>query len=139
MLEYVNQEEDKPNEEVTEETDLSISAVSNPPKKRKVAASLFSDFTAAKDSRRTPVHDIVLSEIRRYAEEDLLDYDSNPQEWWGSHKNAYPILAKLVSKYWCIPATSVRLEELFSLAGNVLSQRCNRLLPQNLDYLFFFK
>ena len=102
MLEYVNQEEDEPNEEVTEETDLSTSAVSNPPKKRKVAASLFSGFTAAKDSRRASVHDIVLSEIRRYAEEDLLDYDSNAQEWWSSHKNAYPILAKLVRKYWCI-------------------------------------
>ena len=50
--------------QVTEETDLSTSAVSNTPKKRKVAASLFSDFTAAKDSRRTSVNNIVLSEIR---------------------------------------------------------------------------
>ena len=41
MLEYVNQEEDEPNEEVTEETDLSISAVSNPPKKRKVQLPLY--------------------------------------------------------------------------------------------------
>ena len=34
MLKYVNQEEDEPNEEVhvTEEPDLSISAVSNHPK-----------------------------------------------------------------------------------------------------------
>ena len=43
------------------------------PKKRKVAVSQFFDLIAAMDSRRTSVYDIVLSDIKWYAEEDLLD------------------------------------------------------------------
>ena len=55
----------------------------------------------------------------------------------GIHRSHYPILAKLIRKFWCVPATSVRSEELFSAAGNMLSQKRNRLLPENLDKLVF--
>ena len=114
-----------------------VSSDANPPKKRKIASSLFSDFSSSRHHRGNSALDIVESEIRRYNEEDLLDYDSDPLEWWGKHQHHYPTMAKLVRKLWCAPATSVRSEELFSLAGNVLSQRRNRLLPENVDRLVF--
>jgi len=34
-------------------------------------------------------------------------------------------------------STSVRSEEIFSVAGNVLTEKRNRLLPENLDKLVF--
>ena len=99
--------------------------------------SLFSDFAKSRNNEETSAEDIVKSEVRRYVDEDMLDYDSDPLVWWSMRKNQYPTMVKLIRKLWCLPATSVRSEELFSLAGNVLSQRRNRLLPDNLDYLIF--
>jgi len=36
---------------------------------------------------------------------------------------------------WSLPATSVPSEQAFSAAGNVLTKRRARLLPENLDKL----
>jgi len=38
---------------------------------------------------------------------------------------------------WSLPATSVSLEQVFSAAGNVLTKKRARLLPENLDKLVF--
>ena len=46
-------------------------------------------------------------------------------------------MAKLVRKLWCALSLVYGSEELFSLAGNVLSQCRNRLLPENVDSLVF--
>jgi len=40
-------------------------------------------------------------------------------------------------KYACIPATSVPSERIFSKAGQIVSQRRNRLSPKNVDVLIF--
>ena len=48
------------------------------------------------------------------------------------------LMAHLGRRYFSIPATSVRSEEIFSVAGNVLSEKRNRLLPENVDKLVFF-
>uniref|UniRef100_A0A1X7VX41 HAT C-terminal dimerisation domain-containing protein n=1 Tax=Amphimedon queenslandica TaxID=400682 RepID=A0A1X7VX41_AMPQE len=128
--------------EVCEATGPTNDLPSDPPKKKqKLASVLFSDFMASKDSSLTPNSslEIVLSEVRRYMynDEDMLEYDGDPMEWWSIHKSHYPTLCKLVRKLWCVPATSVRSEELFSTAGNVLTDKRSRLLPDNLDKLVF--
>ena len=50
----------------------------------------------------------------------------------------YPLLAHLVRMVWSLPATSVCLEQVFSAAGNVLTKKRARLLPENVDKLVFF-
>ena len=47
-------------------------------------------------------------------------------------------MARLARRYFSIPATSVRSEEIFSVAGNILSEKRNRLLPENVDKLVFY-
>lgn len=66
---------------------------------------------------------------------DLAVADGN--ETWKSRQSQYPLLSQLVRKYWSLPATSVRSEEAFSTAGNVLTKKRNRLLPENVDRLVF--
>ena len=62
-----------------------------------------------------------------------------PWEWWKRHMPPhYPTMTNLTRKFWYMPAISVP-SELFSLAGNVLSQRRNRLLQQNVDSLVFLR
>ena len=46
-------------------------------------------------------------------------------------------MANLARRYFSIPATSVHSEEVFSVAGNVLCEKRNRLLPENVDKLVF--
>ena len=131
---------EKRSQHEVEESGTSEPNPVDPPKskKPKVASLLFSDFSNCKDSAEaSSVMDLVQPELRRYNEEDLLEYDNDPMDWWRTHRSHYPILAKLIRKFWCVPATSVRSEELFSAAGNVLSQKRNRLLPENLDKLVF--
>ena len=46
-------------------------------------------------------------------------------------------MSTVAKRYFCIPATSVRSQEIFSVAANVLSEKPNRLLPENVDKLVF--
>ncbi|KAL1426649.1 hypothetical protein MTO96_018121 [Rhipicephalus appendiculatus] len=77
-------------------------------------------------------------EINAYSEEALLKKDSDPCDWWrtvGTFR--YPCLAKLCPKYLPIPATSVPSERAFSVAGEVVSVRRERLLPHHVEQLIF--
>ena len=71
--------------------------------------------------------------MRHYSEEDLLEYDSS----CGVNINTTsgPYYGQTSTKV--MVCTSVCSETLFSLAGNVLSQCRNRLLPENADRLVF--
>ena len=80
----------------------------------------------------------VESELRRYQDEETIDnLDSDPLVWWNSRVCQYPLLSQLVRMVWSLPATSVPSEQVFSAAGNVLTKRRARLLPENLDKLVF--
>ena len=70
-------------------------------------------------------YDVVMSELDHYDQEPLLDLDEDPLEWW---QVQYPLMSQVVKKYWSLPATSVGSEAAFSTAGNVLTNKRNRLL-----------
>jgi len=53
--------------------------------------------------------------------------EMEPLSWWWAHSTEYPILSKMAQNYLSIQATSVPCEQLFSLAGNVVSKKRNRL------------
>lgn len=77
-------------------------------------------------------------EIKAYSEVAVLKKDSDPCDWWrtvGTFR--YPSLAKLCPKYLPIPATSVPSERAFSVAGEVVSVRRERLLPDHVEQLIF--
>ncbi|KAH8029583.1 hypothetical protein HPB51_001701 [Rhipicephalus microplus] len=77
-------------------------------------------------------------EIKAYSEEALLKKDSDPCDWWrtvGTFR--YPSLAKLCPKYLPIPATSVPSARAFSVVGEVVSVRRERLLPDHVEQLIF--
>ena len=49
----------------------------------------------------------------------------------------YPTIAELAIKYLAIPATSDTSERCFSTAGNIVTRKRTRLLPENVDTLVF--
>ena len=79
----------------------------------------------------------VESELHGYQDEETIDLDSDPLVWWNSRMCQYPLLAQLVRMVWSLPVTSVCSEQVFSAAGNVLTKKRVRLLPENVDKLVF--
>ena len=63
--------------------------------------------------------------------------ESDPLAWWKSRSSAYPYLSKTVKFYMCVQATSVSSERAFSLTGNLVTKKRNRLLPENVNMLSF--
>ena len=66
-------------------------------------------------------------ESRQYFEEHLIPRGNSPLKWWLEYDRHYPLLEKLSKKYFCITGTSVPSECLFSKAGELVSQRRNRI------------
>ena len=79
----------------------------------------------------------VVAEFNRYKNKECIEIDEKPLVWWKMREDQYPLMANLARRYFSIPATSVRSEEIFSVAGNVLCEKRNRLLPENVDKLVF--
>lgn len=69
--------------------------------------------------------------------EDPIAVEDDPLKWWRIRATIYPNLAMLVKKTWCIPASSVRSEEVFSVAGDILRPNRARLSPENVHMLVF--
>jgi hypothetical protein len=66
-------------------------------------------------------------ELMRYWELANASFDIEPLSWWRTHSTEYPILSKMAKDYLSVQASSVPCEQLFSLAGNVVSKKRNRL------------
>ena len=77
------------------------------------------------------VHDKIASELTRYMSEPAEPEESDPLAWWKSRSSVYPYLSKTVKFYMCVQATSVSSERAFSLTGNLVTKKRNRLLPEN--------
>jgi len=98
----------------------------SPKQKRKGAVSrFFSDLSEAKLNRHETFNklDLIKSELHHYKHEKVADLDDDPLKWWLSNHTHYPLMSQLVRKYWSLPATSVRSEEVFSVAGGILTKR----------------
>ena len=69
----------------------------------------------------------------------ILPWDSDPLMLWRAKDNEghFTPLVKVVMKFLCIPATSVPCEQLFSSAGELVSEERNRLNPDHVDMLLF--
>ena len=83
-----------------------------------------------------PVNDSTISvdEVDPFLAEPVVDYKlGNPFKWWGEHKARFPILAQLAKRFLSGTATSVLSKWLFSQAGIVYEEHCNRILPENAE------
>ena len=91
--------------------------------------------TSATATSDKTLRDIVQSELFRYKAEPSIAVDQCLLHWWAAHQHIYPNLCKMACKYLCVVATSVPYEQLFSMAGNVVSAKRSALLPENVSKL----
>ncbi|XP_076040518.1 protein polybromo isoform X4 [Oratosquilla oratoria] len=76
-------------------------------------------------------------DMRRYLEEGIIARHEDPLRWWKNHSQAFPLLQDKAKYYFCIPATSVPSERVFSRAGELFSNRRNCLSDENVNMLLF--
>lgn len=61
------------------------------------------------------------------------DLDFNILAWWKRHKTTFPTLAKIAGQILAVPASTVAVEQTFSIGGNILDPRRSRLAPESLE------
>ena len=76
-------------------------------------------------------------ELLEYLNDDLLDRDCCPLQWWAKHQLRYPSVAAPARELLAVPATSVPGERLFSKAGDVITKKRNSLAPSKADKVIF--
>lgn len=77
------------------------------------------------------------TEMANYLQEEIADGETNALEWWKGNESRFPLMAKMVQKYLCIPATSTPSERIFSKAGNVVTRYRSLLKPEKVNMLVF--
>jgi len=68
-----------------------------------------------------------------------LEVSQNPLQWWKVNENCYPRIAELARRFLSIPATSAPAERIFSLSGQIISDRRCHLDSDIVDKLIFLK
>lgn len=76
-------------------------------------------------------------EVDRYIEEDNLDRKKDPIAYWKEEGGQFPHLKPIAKKYMCCLCTSVPCERMFSKAGQLISDRRNRLSANKANMLMF--
>ena len=67
-----------------------------------------------------------------------LKHHVNPLDRWRENSSLLPHLAKKVRRLFCVPATFVPYERVFSMAGNIVT-KIIRLETDNVNMLTFLK
>ena len=56
--------------------------------------------------------------------------DIDQLRWWQTHQEQFPLLSYLARVVFALPAARSKSERVFSVAGNMVSPKRNRLAPQ---------
>ncbi|XP_073422048.1 E3 SUMO-protein ligase ZBED1 isoform X2 [Dendrobates tinctorius] len=82
-------------------------------------------------------HAQVVEELSNFKSQKVLGLSEDPLKWWSDRLALFPLLPKVLQKYWCISPTRVFPERLFSSSMNVVSSKRNRLAPAHVDEQVF--
>lgn len=83
------------------------------------------------------LHAQLLEELSNFKSQKVLGLGEDPLRWWSDRLALFPVLPKVLRKYWCVAATCVPPERLFSAAASVVSAKRNRLAPAHVDEQVF--
>ena len=74
-------------------------------------------------------------EWRRWLKENGVDRDTDILKYWQAKQYQYPVISRIARDYLAIPASSAASERIFSVGGDIVTKKRNRLLPTTLRYL----
>lgn len=113
----------------------SMSAILEPSTSKKSKLSSLLDFLDQSPPSTNSTSDAII-DIRQYVEKPVLPQSEDPIKYWTENQNK---LKNIALKYLCIPATSTPAERIFSKAGQLITDRRNRLNADHIDALLFIQ
>lgn len=82
-------------------------------------------------------NDRIPTDLKHYLSQPTIPLNQNIFKFWEVHSAMYPYLKKIAEPYLSLVATSVPSERLFSKAGNIMTEKRNRLKGEKLQQLLF--
>ncbi|XP_054979597.1 E3 SUMO-protein ligase ZBED1 [Sorex araneus] len=82
-------------------------------------------------------HAQVLEELSNFKSQKVLALGEDPLKWWCDRLALFPLLPKVLQKYWCVAATRVPPRRLFGSSATVLGAKRNRLAPAHVHQQVF--
>lgn len=80
----------------------------------------------------------ISDEINRYSYLKInAEVNFDVMQWWENHSSEYPRLYRFAQKILSIPASSAASERVFSAAGNIITEKRNRIGPKTVNNLLF--
>ena len=61
--------------------------------------------------------------------------DSCPLKFYRNNRKQFPMISTIIKRLFCLTASSVPSEQLFSKAGKTINEIRNRLKPENAEML----
>jgi hypothetical protein len=79
------------------------------------------------------------SELIRYLQQERLPRDTDIYQYWKAKQYDYPIVAKIAKDHLAIPAMSAPSESVFSIGGDVVTKKRNRLTGDTVRFIVCLK
>lgn len=80
----------------------------------------------------------IQDEVSRYSYLKVgVDLNFDVLQWWENHSSEYPRLYKFAQRVLSVPASSAASERVFSAAGNIITEKRNRIGPKTVNNLIF--
>ncbi|XP_066104917.1 E3 SUMO-protein ligase ZBED1 [Saccopteryx bilineata] len=98
-------------------------------------AEIFCQTGGAEDQEEW--HAQVVEELSNFKSQKVLALSEDPLKWWSDRLALFPLLPKVLQKYWCVSSTCVPPERLFGSSANVVSAKRNRLAPAHVHEQVF--
>ncbi|XP_008851282.1 zinc finger BED domain-containing protein 1 [Nannospalax galili] len=98
-------------------------------------AEIFCPAGATEDQEEN--HAQVVEELGNFKSQKVLGLSQDPLKWWSDRRALFPVLPRVLQKYWCVVPTRVAPERLFGSAARVVSAKRNRLAPAHVDEQVF--
>lgn len=108
------------------ESDIDVT-----PAKKSRSDDLFSSCYTASNS--LPKQKLTELEEYRFKQVSNNDRDSNPLSYWKEKTSLFPKLSQIALEYMSIPATSVKSEQNFSAAGQLVSDKRTNMKSETVD------
>lgn len=106
-----------------------------PPQKKSKKNDILSEFYSSTKAKVT----VKLNEYEQYLVKPVSEQEceQSPLQYWKDTSDQFPKLSKIAMEYLSIPATSVKSEQNFSTAGQLMRDRRTNLSSETIDAILF--
>ena len=104
--------------------------------KRSFATMISNESESNSDTEPESEFDIYMSYSRQSVKKQKI---TNPLNWWKQSRGMFPSLACMAQDTYAVPVTGSEVKREFSISGNLVKKRRNRLNPKTISDLMQYK